>query len=137
MMRSNDPFEKRLGETPLRQPPSHWREQILIAADSARVDPKVAPAWRRWMAFVLNPRPASWAALAAIWILVFIFNSQTPTRPSRTSLTARKASIPRIFQERERMLANVFESDEPRALPPPRKTIPGPQSRVFLECITV
>jgi len=52
-------FEDRLRRTPLRMAPSEWRDQVLASS-----------AHRNWRAEVW-PSLSAWAALAAVWLLLF------------------------------------------------------------------
>jgi hypothetical protein len=51
-------FEDRLRRTPLRLPPSQWRDQVLAV-----------PVYRNWRA-ELWPSASAWAALAAVWLVL-------------------------------------------------------------------
>jgi hypothetical protein len=137
MMRSDDPFENQLAKIPLRQLPGEWRNSILAAAEAAVPKKSTAFEWAGWISFFLNPRPASWAAVAAVWVLAFIFNSQTPMKNSR-SMAKSSEPISAIMRERQNMLATVFDSSTPNPVaPPPRKRIPGPQGRAPITLIFV
>ena len=58
-------FEDRLRRTPLRMPPSEWRDHVLAA-----------PAHRNWRA-ELWPSLSAWAALAAVWLLLLAIERLT------------------------------------------------------------
>jgi hypothetical protein len=53
-------FEDRLRRTPLRTPPSEWRNEVVLAAS----------AHRNWRAEIW-PSLSAWGALAAVWLLLF------------------------------------------------------------------
>lgn len=57
-------FERKLSDTPLRRPPAGWRDEILSALPANQPP---AASWREW----LWPPPRAWAALAAVWLILF------------------------------------------------------------------
>lgn len=68
-------FERKLRDTPLRQPPAAWRAETLAAL------PANQPATLNWPAW-LWPAPSAWAALAAVWLILFALDFATA--PSAT-----------------------------------------------------
>ena len=135
MMRSNDPLEEQLRRTPVREPNAEWRESILRAAEGELPREKEGFNWARWCGFFLNPGPAGWAAVAAVWALVLFFNSQTPAG-SNVTLAATAKPISRILHERQEMLASAVEGEK-IVIPAPRKRVPGPQGRAPITLIFV
>ena len=78
-----DDFEKRVQRQTLRQVPAEWREDILSAArqasspEHATRNTQHASPWRSvlstlnaQLSTLLWPRPAAWAGLAAVWVMV-------------------------------------------------------------------
>jgi hypothetical protein len=59
-------FEDRLRRTPLRLPPSEWRDEVLLAASASR----------NWRAEVW-PSLSAWAALAAVWLFLLAIEGVT------------------------------------------------------------
>ena len=57
-------FEDRLRRTPLRLPPSEWRDEVL------------APARQNWRK-ELWPSLSAWAALAAVWLVLLAIERLT------------------------------------------------------------
>ena len=92
------------------------------------------PFWRQFAAFFWNPRPASWAAMAAVWALALLLHAQSSDIKGGPQLavaagaqTAKKAGV--SFNEQKRMLAKLLETPEPeKAANPDRKKPIGPQS---------
>ena len=60
-------FERQLSNQPLRPLPPEWRAEILAGA--AKI---VAPSWT-WQSWFW-PSPIAWGALAAVWVIVFLFD---------------------------------------------------------------
>ena len=138
-----DPFEQRLSRQPLRPVPAEWRDETLPRAGDLQSPslasamapdggckppaqfsgsspisylPSPAPLWREW----LWPCPQAWAALAAVWVLLFALNLATrdQTTPSTASATALPV-MPYAWREQQKLLAELFPP-EPVAPPRPR-----------------
>jgi hypothetical protein len=86
-----------------------------------------APWWREW----LWPCPRAWAALAAVWVVLFLVNSSE--RPSRTELARHSARpqmpAPWLAEEQWRLMAELSLLNEPPPKPrPPAAATPQPRS---------
>ena len=74
-------FERKLRATPLQPPPAEWRGEIFATIPA---NPSAVASWREW----LWPPPIAWAALAAVWLILFTIELSTggmPARPARGS----------------------------------------------------
>ncbi len=63
----NADFEKQLQCQPLRELPRDWRAEILATATDSR--PSTWPSFR------------AWAALAAVWVVIFLLHLTAPDEP--------------------------------------------------------
>lgn len=73
-------FEKQLAEQPLKSVPTEWRTQILkeARAQATRdVPARAAQPWS-WLRELFWPCPQAWAALAAVWMVMAVFQFMTP-----------------------------------------------------------
>ena len=100
-----NPFEQKLSRQPLRPPPPAWRAEILGAAEKI-----VTPAaWRAWF----WPSPAAWGALAAVWIVAFIFGANeqpSPAQPPVHSIASRAAPVALYAFQSPRDLAALLDT---------------------------
>lgn len=110
----SEQFEQRLRQQPLRQIPEDWRASILQAAQSARIDGHpVRPArnrfdWlrviRRELIFSLWPNSKGWAGVAAVWVLIAVFNFATrdsnADAPVRADVTSAQRMADLKLQQR-------------------------------------
>jgi hypothetical protein len=128
-----DQFEQRLQRQPLRQVPSAWREEILVAADVNRRNLPVreltfaATVWRE----LIWPCRRIWVGLAPVWVALLVFNMthsehrQTVTAQSRIPPGEMRLAL----QEQQRILAEII-GPNPAASPaePPRRPNLQPRS---------
>ena len=110
------PFERvkksETGATPVLR--LIWRELIL-------------PSWRIW------------AGLAAVWVLIFVFNF---SQRDPAELVARKSPPPSpemilTFRQQERLLAELIGPNEPQAVAPPKPFLPQPRSEGRIRILVV
>ena len=81
-------FERKLRDTPLRQPPAALRAEILAALPANQ---PAALNWREW----LWPPPPAWIALAAVWLVLFSIESIANRTPVKsTAIGAGKTPSP-------------------------------------------
>jgi hypothetical protein len=71
-----------------------------------------------------------WAGLAAVWILIFVFNF---SQRDPSELMARKAPPPSpemilAFRQQQRLLAELIGPSETRTAEPPKSLLPQPRS---------
>jgi hypothetical protein len=88
-------FERRLSRQTLRKIPNEWRGEILVAADVNRREAVCAftstATIRSRLHEIFWPAPAAWAALAAVWIFIFVVNFSIR---DKTPMIAEKVSPP-------------------------------------------
>jgi hypothetical protein len=81
------------------------------------------------------PCRRTWAALAAVWITLFIFNA---SQRDKSELAARKLPPPSpemilTFRQQEKLLAELIGPNEPQAAAPPKPFLPQPRSEGRIE----
>ena len=132
-MTRDDQFEKRLQRPPLREVPPAWREEILEAARgaaSARHASRIAhhvPRWRE----LFWPCPQAWAALAAVWLVIFALNFAA--RDPSPAPHARQAALPsremrEMLKAQEQLFAELAGPFEKPLADRPRPAAPTPRS---------
>jgi hypothetical protein len=125
-------FEQHLRRQPLRQVPSAWREEILVAADVNRRNAPVreltfAAALHLRLCGLFWPYSRAWAGLAAVWVMILALNFAT--RETTPGLEARQVKAlttetVRSLKQREQLLADLSglpefrEAVRPKAMPP-------------------
>jgi hypothetical protein len=95
---NTDEFEQQLARQPLRQPPAHWREEILNASVSSVTPPPVTVAdgiitgWRQWF----QKLPLAWGAVAVVWVGIVGINALlfSPTKTTASSPATLAAQSP-------------------------------------------
>lgn len=82
-------FEKHLSRAVVRQIPSHWREEILAAAEKSQPEPASSGIRAFYLTIrgLLWPHPAAWAALAACWTLTGLLCLSCPRGPALYAVT--------------------------------------------------
>jgi hypothetical protein len=83
------------------------------------------------------PCRRTWAALAAVWIALFIFNV---SQRDKSELAARKLPPPSpemilAFRQQEKLLAELIGPNETRAAEPPKPFSPRPSSQRRFETL--
>jgi hypothetical protein len=84
------------------------------------------------------PCRRTWTALAAVWVLIFIFNV---SQRDKSELAARKLPPPSseavmAWRQQERLLAELIGPNETRAVEPPKPFLPQPRSEGRIEILT-
>jgi len=79
-----------------------------------------------------------WTGLAAVWILIFVFNF---SQRDPAELMARKSPPPSpemilTFPEQQRLLAELTGPNESQAVEPPKRFLPQPRSEGRIEALT-
>ena len=127
-----DNFEQRLQRQPMRQIPSEWRDDILVAAHPSPPEPR--PSWfstlNHQLSTLLWPCPQAWAGLAAVWLLVLTFNFATKDK-SETAVAQMPPASPEMIEalrEQHRLLAELVGRTGPREAERPKATVPAPRS---------
>ena len=75
-------FEQRLRRQPVKEIPTEWRAEILATANATRFAPKASRPTLHSRLSNINlqlsaffwPHPKAWAALATVWIFIFVLN---------------------------------------------------------------
>ena len=127
-----DDLEQHLQRRPLRSIPGEWRSEILKAARSVRRpqpatrNPQPTTAWREW----LWPCPQAWAGLAAVWIVVLLFNlaSRDPVRVAKAPNPAPALELFVALREHRRLLAELIGT--PHLIEPQKPFEPKPRSAI-------
>jgi hypothetical protein len=122
------------------------REVVKVAADVNRRKQPVreltfaatlANAIRLSFLELIWPCRRTWAALAAVWIALFIFNA---SQRDKSELAARKLPPPSpeailTFRQQEKLLAELIGPNEPQAAAPPKPFLPQPRSEGRIEIL--
>lgn len=88
--------------------------------------------WRE----LIFPSRRIWAGLAAIWIVLFIFNF---SQRDSSELMAKKIPSPEIissFQQQEKLLAELIGQNEPQVAEQRKTFLPTPKSERRFEMLT-
>ncbi len=122
------------------------REVVKVAADVNRRKQPVreltfaatlANAIRLSFLELIWPCRRTWAALAAVWIALFIFNA---SQRDKSELAARKLPPPSpeailTYRQQEKWLAELIGPNEPQAAAPPKPFLPQPRSEGRIEIL--
>jgi len=150
MEMKQDDFEQKLQRQPLRQIPGEWREEILVAADVNRRNRPVrkftfaATPFRRLLSIfnhqlstLLWPHPKAWAALAAVWILIFAVDfsvrDKAPVMAEKSAPPSPEVIVQ--LRQQQRMLAELIGARETHDAEP-QQFFPRPRSECA-EIVTV
>ncbi len=83
------------------------------------------------------PSRRIWAGLAAVWILIFVFNF---SQRDPAELMARKSppspEMILTFRQQERLLAELIGPNETQAAEPPKPILPQPRSEGRIQILT-
>jgi hypothetical protein len=121
-----DEFEKFLSKQPMRELPSAWRNEILLALPRSKA---ARPRWQEW----LWPSPLAWAALAAVWIVIVGLNLATrlPSEQIATQASVPSVDMAAALANQRRLLADLTSSLVSE--PPTPRTTPGPRSELLVQ----
>ena len=122
------------------------REVMKVAADVNRRKQPVreltfaaalANAIRLSFLELIWPCRRIWTGLAAVWILIFIFNF---SQRDPSELMARKTPPPSpemilTFRQQEKLLTELIGPNEPQAAAPPKPFLPQPRSEGRIEIL--
>jgi hypothetical protein len=133
----NDDFEQQLQRQSPRPLPSDWRADILRPAHAAATPRSSHPSSiLHSLSSLLWPHPRAWAALATVWIVIFVLNfsardespqvAQKPAPPSPEMLMA--------LRQQKLMLAELIGTPEAPAAEEARRYF-GPRSERATETL--
>jgi hypothetical protein len=122
------------------------REVVEVAADVNRRKQPVreltfaaalANAIRLSFRELVWPCRRTWAALAAVWIALFIFNASQRDKSELAALKLPPPSPEMIltFRQQEKLLAELIGPNEPQAVEPPKPFLPQPRSEGRIEIL--
>jgi len=127
MNEETEQFENRLSRQPLRKIPGEWRAEILGAAVANRRQKAVRAftgeaAIRTRLREIFWPAPAAWAALAAVWIFIFVLNFSIR---DKTPMVAEKVLLPSPevvaeLRQQKLLFAELIGSSDVREAEPPK-----------------
>jgi hypothetical protein len=104
------------------------REGRRVAVPKFRVaDTATLPIliWRE----LIFPCRRIWTSLAAIWILIFIFNfSQRDNSQTAIAKSSPSPEMILAFRQQEKLLAELIGPNEPQSAEPPKTFLPRPSS---------
>lgn len=104
-------FEDYLRQQPLQGTPPGWRHRILTKAASsanARTGTGRSRMWSDLCVEWMWPKPIAWAALAAVWVAIFVLNQLAA--PSPDELAEAKAGAA-IAEANLPLLGRLYELD--------------------------
>jgi hypothetical protein len=133
-------FEQNLSRQSLRQIPGEWRAEILAAADASwrtKPDRKLtfAAALKLRLRGIFWPAPAAWAALAAIWIFIFVLNFSMHDKAPQVAekISPPSPEVVAELRQQKLLFAELMGSSETRVADRPRVFPPRPRS----ECVEI
>jgi hypothetical protein len=148
----NADFENRLQRHPLREPPRDWRADILAAVVGPRLSGHTLsgraalprrPELGRSSSFALPadeisvlgpgegasawPSLRAWAALAAVWVVIFLLHFTAPDEPrlARSSAPMTMQSLA-MMREQTLIMAQLLGQGEPTDAAEPPAALPAP-----------
>ena len=132
-----DDFEQKLQRQPLRQVPGEWREEILAAATGrgSRVESREQEGcWPSTLVSRLSsllwPHPATWAGLAAVWILIlavdFSMRDKSPALAEKSSPPSPEVIVE--LRRQQRLLAELIGPRDTRDADRSKPLVPQPRS---------
>ncbi len=143
---NDDQLEEHLRRQPLREIPTHWRAEILSAAQAAgprpsALDPQpsLLSTLIAQLSSVLRPHPQAWAGLAALWVVILTLQltSRDPTEIVARNTPPPSPEMLTVLRQQKLLLAELVERPEPRAAEPPKALPLRPRSDRYWESATV
>jgi len=130
---NSDDFEKRLQRAPLRKVPPEWREQILKGATASEyAQPgsrdSFLSTFNSHLSTILWPNPKAWMGLAAVWVLIFVINSETSSRAPIMAKSSTPAEMAVTLKDQQKILAELMNNSAPREIDTPQRFSPQPHS---------
>ena len=122
-------LEEQMRRQPFRDVPSDWRASIIAAAarsaplpDGPRSEERGPRTSRRFWQELLWPAPAAWAGLAALWLLIAVFNYGSSVELFRFGRRALEPSLDhvRLWREQRGLFVELLD------LKPPERRDPAP-----------
>lgn len=134
----NSDFEKKLTDQPMRELPSEWRKEILGAAQAASVPARPQAegffsVLHRQIHSLLWPYRRGWAALATVWLLVFILNVSTDEKPQMVAKNSPAPDWIAALREQQRLMAELTRPADRAEAQQPKKVTPSPRSHLRKE----
>jgi hypothetical protein len=132
-----EPFERRLSRQPPREIPTHWRAEILSAAQAAGPQPSTLDPRPSLLSIliaqlsaVLRPHPQAWAGLAAAWVVILTLQltSRDPTEVVARNPPPPSPEMLMVLRQQKLLLAELVERPEPRAAEQPKALPLRPRS---------
>lgn len=130
-------FEQKLSRQPLKKIPTEWREEILREGRACSPSepcgavrrPRPTSNWS-WLSTIFWPHPKAWAALAAIWIFIFVVNFSTR---DRSEIVAKKSVPPSPemvveLKQQQRLFAELIGANDLREADRQKLFVPRPRS---------
>jgi hypothetical protein len=131
-------FEQHLSRQPLRQIPHEWRADILAAARAAQPSRHLSPVTHHSWLSTLNsqlstlfwPHSKAWAALAAVWIVIFAVNFSMRETSSQVAEKSTPPSPEVIVELKKQQLlfAELVGQVQPLDADRPKLFSPKPRS---------
>lgn len=132
---NSDDFEKRLQRQPLRPIPGEWRAEVLRRAEAAAPRPAAAGSspfamFLRRLVSSLSPHPAAWAALAAVWVLIFALNTASHSHAPQLAKNIARPTVEMVagLKEQQKILAELIGPSELPAIERPKRFPAQPHS---------
>ncbi|MEO5804093.1 MAG: hypothetical protein ABIR24_11250 [Verrucomicrobiota bacterium] len=137
---NSDDFEKRLERQTIRPIPGEWRRDILQQAKGISPSPLKTQnsKLQTFLSELLWPCPQAWAGLAAVWLVILVFNSSTNEKSPANAQKTSPRSLETLMALRQQRW--IFaELTEPRKVPVadrPKPFQPRPRSESRQEFLT-
>ncbi len=122
---------------PTRDAQTRWMKAVQAAANNKSIRRPEAQnfLFNCWLELIW-PYRRIWTGLAAVWILILIFNF---SQRDPSELMARKSppspEMILVFRQQQRLLAELIGPNEPQAVEPPKPFLPQPRSEGCVEIL--